>query len=95
MQQQTNGSGNIGNIGEIKGNTLLVTVPENQWNRIESAVIQGEELITEREVLEEFHISKKTLCNYIWSGKIPENYYTVCFNGEKRFYNKKLLGLEK
>lgn len=95
MNQQTNTSGKHGNLRESAGNVLYVSVPEQKWEKIESAVIQSEDLIDEVQVQREFHISKKTLCNYVSSGKIPRSFYTVCFNGTKMFFNKKLLGLEK
>lgn len=95
MHQQSNYTGNHGNLLENKGNTVYVPVPLKQWHRIETAVIKDEDLINECEVMEEFGISKKTLCNYVSCGRIPKSFYTVCFNGAKMFFNKKLLGLKK
>jgi hypothetical protein len=50
--------------------------------------------INEREACELLNITKRTLCNYISSGRIPTNYYSVGVGGNKFFDKKKLMGLK-
>lgn len=51
-------------------------------------------MINEREACELLNITKRTLCNYISSGRIPADYYSVGVGSNKFFDKKKLMGLK-
>lgn len=71
-----------------------VIMPKKTLQIIEESVIMNAEVVDETEVQEIFHISKKTLCNNVSSGKIPRRFYTIAFNGAKFFFLRKLLRLK-
>lgn len=84
--------GNDGNNQDKDGMKPII-VPTSLSKRIEAA-IESEGLIDETSVLQKFRMSKKTLCNYISSKKIPRSYYTIAFNKSRWFFLDKLLGLK-
>lgn len=95
MNNMTNNTGIVGKRRENSGKTQFVEVPVKVWEKIEEAVESNEELVDAVVVQKELHVSKKTLANMISSGKIPRNYYTIAVNGLKKFFNRKILGVEK
>ena len=93
MYIQYDTKGNRGIIKADSGNQLVV-MPKKTISLIEEAVIMNEDLVDEREVQDVLHISKKTLCNYCASGKIPHDDYTTAVTGRKFFWLRKLLGMK-
>lgn len=82
-----------GNMDHNDGKTGAVIIPMFLCKKIEAA-IESSDLVDERAVLERFHISKKTLLNYVSSKRIPRCDYTVAFNKSRWFFLNKLLGLK-
>lgn len=93
MSQVSKYEGIHGNRKET-GGMQLVMMPKKTVQKIEEAVTMNEDLVDEKEVQDVLHISKKTLCNYCSSGKIPKADYTVAVTGQKFFWLRKLLGLK-
>ncbi len=95
----------MGYIGTIEGNErnpTVVRIAENQWKSFanlarlqENEIDKADGLVDAQVVMDELKIGKKTLANLICSGKISRNMYTVAPNGLKKFFIKKILGLEK
>lgn len=86
--------GNVGNNTDNGGNMRAVLIPETLCKKIEAAIENESELVDETTVLRKFRLTKKTLCNYISSKKIPRGYYTIAFNKSRWFFINKLLGLK-
>lgn len=81
--------------GDISGNggkTGAIIIPFNLCVKIETA-IQQDDLIDETTVLQKFRITKKTMANYICTGKL-RGCYTIAFNKSRWFFLSKLLGLK-
>lgn len=87
-------TGNGGNNEDNGGNVKSIFVPASLCKKIEAAIENDSELVDETTVLQKFKLTKKTLCNYISSRKIPRSYYTVAFNKSRWFFLNKLLGLK-
>lgn len=85
--------GKDGNYKDNDGNVKPIIVPDSLCRKIEAA-IEKDDLVDETTVLQKFKLSKKTLCNYISSKRIPKSYYTVAFNKSRWFFLDKLLGLK-
>lgn len=84
--------GNDGNETVNDGNKAIL-IPSSLCSKIETA-IDTADLVDETTVLQKFKMTKKTLCNYISSKRIPRSYYTVAFNKSRWFFLDKLLGLK-
>lgn len=76
-----------------------ITLPRTEWqqikrilNRLDQAVSEIE-YVNESEACELLGITRRTLYNYIYNGKIPVDYYTTGVGGNKFFDKKKLMGL--
>lgn len=76
-----------------------ITLPRTEWqqikrilNRLDQAVSENE-YVNESEACELLGISRRTLYNYIYNGRIPVDYYTTGVGGNKFFDKKKLMGL--
>lgn len=95
----------MGYLGTIEGNERnpqVVRIAENQWKAFanlarlqENEIDKADGLVDAQVVMDELKISKKTLANLICSGKITRKMYTVAPNGLKKFFIKKILGVEK
>lgn len=94
----------MGFIGEIQGSEgkpQVVRIAGDQWKPLaDLARLQANEidkadgLVDAQVVMDELKIGKKTLANMICSGKITRDMYTVAPNGLKKFFIKKILGVE-
>ena len=64
-------------------------------NSVKSVILLPDpnELMDEYQVMQEFGITKRTLSNYVSSGKIKKSHYLKSFNGRKIFFRAKLMGL--
>ena len=77
-----------------------VTLPKSEWNQLKKVLHKLHEVATETEYINEgeaaalLEISKKTLWNYCYNGKIPMDYYTTGVGGQRFFDKKKLMGLK-
>jgi hypothetical protein len=76
-----------------------ITLPRNEWqqikrilNRLDQSASETE-YVNEGEACELLGITRRTLYNYVYSGKIPVDYYTTGVGGNKFFDKKKLMGL--
>lgn len=76
-----------------------VALPRNEWqqikrilNKLDQAASEVE-YINESEACQLLGISRRTLYNYVYNGKIPMDYYTTGVGGNKFFDKKKLMGL--
>jgi len=49
-------------------------------------------LITEEEAAELLNISRKTLQNMVYNGRIPANCYARAVTGKRHYYKDRLLG---
>jgi hypothetical protein len=85
--------GKVRNETGNDGNMKPVLIPASLYKKIETA-IDSSDLVDETTVLQKFKLSKKTLCNYISSKRIPRSYYTIAFNKSRWFFLDKLLGLK-
>jgi len=89
-----NNSGIVGKKIEPQGKTF-VAIPESQWHEVAECVYLNEDLVPGDVVCKELHITKKTLSNLIWLGKITRKMYVITVTGMKLFYNKLILGIKK
>lgn len=80
-------------VGTHRGEFRLV--PERTCEKVEEAIELTEDLVPAQVVMKELGISKKTLRNLIYAGKITRKMFTVAVNGAKFFYNKMILGIQK
>jgi hypothetical protein len=94
--------GILGNNRDDDGNPQVVRIDEKQWGPLqkilrlqENEIDKQDGLVDAKVVVDELGICKKTLANMISSGKITREMYTVAPNGLKKFYIKKILGVEK
>lgn len=94
--------GTLGNTSSYGGNPTVVQIDSRQWSALENILrLQENEvdkmdgLVDARVVMDELGIGKKRLCNLISEGKISRDMYTVAANGVKKFFIKKILGLEE
>jgi hypothetical protein len=85
--------GNHGHLQETEGKTEAIIVPISLAHKLEEYVEEND-LVDEHWVIKTFKITKKTLCNYISSKKIPRCDYTVAFNKARFFFRSKLFGLK-
>lgn len=76
-----------------------IALPRTEWqqikrilNKLDQAASEVE-YINESEACELLGISRRTLYNYCYNGKIPMDYYTTGVGGNKFFDKKKLMGL--
>jgi hypothetical protein len=84
------------NSAEI-GTYKPIFVPMHICKKLEDIIEAGainSDLVEEVTVLRKFHITKKTLANYLSSRKIPRCDYTIAFNKSKWFFMSKLMGLK-
>lgn len=76
-----------------------ITLPRSEWNQIKKVLHRLDqatseiEYVNEAEACELLGITRRTLYNYCYSGKIPMDYYTTGIGGNKFFDKKKLMGL--
>lgn len=80
---------------ESQGKTLLVEVPIEKWERIETALEIHGDLVEGSVVMRYLKIGKKTLCNLVSCGKIKRHMYKVAVTGVKFFHLQKILGIKK
>lgn len=95
----------MGILGQIRGQDgqpVVVQIDNSQWESVknllrlhENEIDKQDGLVDERVVMDELKIGKKRLLNMIYSGKITRDMYTVAPNGLKKFFIKKILGVEK
>lgn len=77
-----------------------VILPKSEWNQIKKILNKLDKAIDEVEWVNEgeaaalLEISKRTLWNYCYNGKIPMDYYTTGIGGQRFFDKKKLMGLK-
>lgn len=76
-----------------------ISLPRTEWqqikrilNRLDHAATQIE-YVNESEACELLGITRRTLYNYCYNGKVPMDYYTTGVGGNKFFDKKKLMGL--
>ena len=50
-------------------------------------------MIDENEACKILGITKRTLANYVYNGRIPKSYFTTAVNGARFFNKNKLIGL--
>lgn len=78
-----------------------ITLPKNEWQQIRRILQRlneekdAAEYINEGEAAELLGISRRTLYNYIYNGRIPMDHYTTGVGGNKFFDKQKLMGLKK
>lgn len=78
-----------------------VTLPNAEWQQLKKLLrsIESEitkpEYVNEAEACELLGITRRSLYNYCYNGKIPMDYYTTGIGGNKFFDKKKLMGLKK
>jgi excisionase family DNA binding protein len=78
-----------------------ITLPKTEWQQIRKILQRlneekdAAEYINEGEAAELLGISRRTLYNYVYSGKIPMDHYTTGIGGNKFFDKQKLMGLKK
>lgn len=70
-----------------------MTISSIDIKKIKDFLRNDTEMINEREACELLGITKRTLCNYIYSGRIPVDHYSVGVGGNKFFFKNKLMGL--
>jgi hypothetical protein len=94
--------GDISQQREKMGSSVPVVIDPRQWEVMEDLItlrkneIDKEDGLVDPEVLmDEMDCSKKTLQNLVSTGKIKKDMYVVLPNGKKKFFIKKILGLEK
>lgn len=95
MNHLNNRFNHLGKERVLTGNTVVLEMPKETAESIEKAMDMSDGLVDANVVMDELHIGKKTLSNMISSGKIRRSMYTVCVNGMKKFFIKKILGLER
>lgn len=71
-----------------------IKIPEARLRKIERMLEQviKPEQINEEEASRLLGVSKKTIMNYVISGKIPADYYTVGIGGNRFYFKDKLMG---
>lgn len=78
-----------------------ITLPKTKWVKIEKALERMEEAanstiyINESEAAQLLGITRQTLSNYLYNGRIPMDFYTTGVGGNKFFDKTKLMGLKK
>lgn len=94
--------GNFGQISGQEGQPMVVKIDDHQWGAVknllrlqENEIDKQDGLVDASVVMDELKIGKKRLLNLIYSGKITPDMYTVAPNGLKKFYIRKILGIEK
>lgn len=76
-----------------------ITLPKTEWMQIRKILhrlneeLDQVEYVNEAEACELLGITRRTLYNYVYNGKIPMDYYTTGIGGNKFFDKKKLMGL--
>jgi len=76
-----------------------ITLPKNEWQQIKKILEKLDEVaseieyVNESEACEMLGITRRTLYNYCYNGKIPADYYTTGIGGNKFFDKRKLMGL--
>jgi hypothetical protein len=94
MQDFYNIPGFIRKHDDKSGKTVLVQLTNDQWEVIEEALDKDDGLVDADVIMKEMKITKKTLSNLISSGKIKRWMYTILPNGLKKFFYRKVMGLE-
>jgi len=76
------------------GEVAALILPKRTQCKIENAIdILDDGLVDACVVCDELHISKKTLGDYVYSGKItPDMYVTSPVNGVRKYYYNKIIG---
>jgi hypothetical protein len=85
----------MGVVRKIKvkeGKTAIVELPESLLEKMEDTVDMQDGLVDGDVVQRELGISKKTLCNYVADGTIPEDMYLQAVNGRRKYLIYKILG---
>ena len=78
-----------------------ITLPKTEWQQIRKILQrlneekEAAEYINEGEACELLGISRRTLYNYCYNGRIPMDHYTTGVGGNKFFDKQKLMGLKK
>lgn len=78
-----------------------ITLPKTEWQQIKKILqklndeMEAAEYVNEAEACELLGITRRSLYNYVYNGKIPMDYYTTGIGGNKFFDKKKLMGLKK
>jgi len=76
-----------------------ISLPRNEWKQIKKILSRLDqaatmvEWVNEAEACELLGITRRTLYNYCYNGKVPMDYYTTGVGGNKFFDKKKLMGL--
>ena len=86
-------------IYQYKITTIMsesITIPKSEWNEvkklIKNAAYNYEELLTEEEAAKLLGISKRSMIQYVCSGRITRDMYRKALNGKRSYYKYKLLG---
>jgi hypothetical protein len=94
--------GTFGNNSGDDGNPTVVKIDDRQWGTVkelihlqENEIDKADGLVDAKVIMDELRVSKKTLSNMVSAGKITPDMYTVAPNGLKKFFIKKVLGIEK
>jgi hypothetical protein len=95
MQQLYNSQGIAGIKKETVGNSVLVQLAPEQWDVIEDALDKEDGLVSQEVICKELGICKKTLANLIACGKITRKMYVTAVNGVKKFWYRKIMGIEQ
>jgi hypothetical protein len=77
-----------GNLQE----TGAIIIPIGLCKKIETA-IETEDLVDETTVMQKFHLTKKTMRNYLSSGRL-KGCFSIAFNNSRWYCMSKLLGLK-
>lgn len=86
---------NFRNIREAEGKFYVLQLPEDTLSKIDNVLDSADGIVDAKVVMDELGICKKSLANLIACGKISRDMYTVAVNGVKKFFIRKILGLEK
>ena len=73
-----------------------ITIPKSEWAEVKkiirNAAFNYEELINEDQAAELLGISKRSMIQYVCSGRITRDMYRKALNGKRMYYKYKLLG---
>ena len=73
-----------------------ITIPKSEWAEVKkiirNAAFNYEELINEDQAAELLGISKRSMIQYVCSGRITRDMFRKAANGKRMYYKYKLLG---
>jgi len=89
-------------INDKKVNPVTVVIAPAQWSAFEgliglnaNEIDKADGLVDAQVIMDELHINRRTLANYISNGRITEDMYVESpVNGVKKFYYNKVMGIE-